>query len=452
MKWVKDWHDRIRSRSEDKGRGLNRMLGIVSPGSEFYQELETIRSAARARFWAGVFLAGISAYVSLFLKAEHPVLRSLAGVIFGVLGAMYVVAGRHALREAYRAFCMHHILPYQRRLRAEYPELGISIPRFWVFRSRPDLRELEQQFIAARKRSIERIERRRKEGRWRVRNEKLRAEMLDFIRESALSPETKRMSEEKAAEIWELLPLNPERRKEYVARIRRLVAQLAYQARQPQSSPAPALPAPAQAEEAAADDRLHFLESAVRECKTAKAVGLRDRALKEADRRTRIRLLKQALHEERSAEEAAEEPAKERIEAAPQNGEARFIVLDQVMEERFQIAELVPEGVDALMAKEILLELLDPGSGQRRFQNAYRPEPRLRRRVRQRFSAWCDVEFDPCAFDETLKWLVRVGVLRTKPKKEPVFSLSANIMEATSDQARALIGAVIKLDRELKAL
>ena len=157
------------------------------------------------------------------------------------------------------------------------------------------------------------------------------------------------------------------------------------------------------------------------------------------------------MKEERRAWDAAENPAESALPiATTPASEVKFIKLDELMEAKFQIAHLVPSFLDAAMVKEILLELLDPGNQQGRFQKAYRTETRLRRRTQQRYESWVGGQFDTPAFYHALAWLVDEGILFMKRKSEDVYSLQANNFRAKSAAAQALISAVIRLDREIR--
>jgi hypothetical protein len=455
--WFERRHAAIVSRGGEPARRLNRNLGIVAEDAtdrEFYGEIEAIRSKARVIFWICVTLGGYNVVRSA-LRFEFP--GNVIAVVFSAALLWFMVRyPAHMLRRAHWMFYRRRIVPYQYHRKTEYPELTVYVPKLRVFRRAADLRKLERDFIEGVKRDIERIERKRKLRRWDARNEDLREEMLQEVRGSALLLPRKTAIEEKVLEVWELLPKNPDRRKKYVQKVRYFVIGEVNKSRF-RPVPISAVPQMVQVEPDTDehDPRIRFLEAEAQECSSPKAVALRTEARQTPDRRAKIRLLKQAIREERSMEEADETPSEPRIEVATSKKETRFIVLDELMENSFNVNEhFLPPGMDPVMVKEILLELLDPGSGQRRFQAAYRPETTLRRRVRQRYEAWAGGQCDPRMYQWALDWLVREGVLRSKPKPKDryVYSLSANMQEAKSDGARELIQAVIRLNHEIRSM
>lgn len=456
--WIQDVEIRIRAKGPQRARHFERIMGFV-PGNmnaaDFYKEVGHVRSLAQLRFSVGAaVIAGVSAFV--FFSEQVLWLKGSA-IGLGLAGVMYFVGARFAMRQVHREFYRYRILPYQYRLKAEYPELQVLVPALRAFRKAPDLLELERRFLEGVRREVARIERAREMRRWDARNEKLREKLLLRICEARLPEEAKAQAEEGFLECWEVLPRNPNRRKKYLDRVDHFIAQREFELLRPAASPhpVPSSSVPEAPREAASepDRRLAFLEAEAGECVSPAARELARQAIGQSDRRTRIRLLKQAIRAERAEEEdPIAASAEEEVQIERSKGENRFIVLDQLLETSFHINEFVPSGMDAGMAKEILLELLDPGNGQRRFQNAYRPEARLRRRVRQRYESWQGRQFDPRSYQGALDWLVREGVLRTKPKRDRAYSLSANALEAKSAAARGIIAAVLRLDREVRSL
>lgn len=261
---------------------------------------------------------------------------------------------------------------------------------------------------------------------------------------------------EKAREIWQLLLTNPEHRKRFLQKVRYLYrrdidAIMLENLRNERQHTAPTI---AEKPDSLPQDlRLTLLEGEARACRNATARTLCQKALQAADRHSKIRLFKRAIKAERDEEISAnavrETPAPTETEAVPERG-IKFLQLNQLTEEKFQIANLVPPSVDATMVKEILLALLDLGSTHRRFQSAYRPVTRLKQRVIIRYATWTGERFNGTTFANTIGWLVRAGVVCKKKKSEAVYSLWANTSEAKSETARVLIAAVLKLDREVR--
>ncbi len=421
--------------------------------TDFYEEIFKSRLLAKADVVMGIILI---AEALLFWK-RGVILWNVFQAFVGFVGFGMISTGRFRMKFVYRDFCEHRIVPLGRSLHARDPEMEIWIPTRRVFRRSDDLRNLEKQFCEQLFQDFWKIERRRKEKRkkerWDTRNDKLREELLGIVRTCHLSEDDKGELEEKVLEIWESLPLNPDRRKRFVSKVQNGLLHWAFQAQYGYSREESALliNQTASEEREAVDWRLRLLETEAKECESDAARALCAQALRETDRRTRIRLLGNAIREERQSEDssASQIESVSPIAVAPAS-EVKFIKLDELMEKKFQIAHLVPSSLDAAMAKEILLELLDPGSQQRRFQKAYRPESRLKHRVQQRYESWVQAPFDARSFYDTLAWLVDEGIVFTKRKKEDVYSLQANNFRAKSETARALIAAVIRLDREIR--
>lgn len=441
-----------------RSRHFDGVMGTVrgAPSdAEFYKEVERIRLLGKIRLGAGIVLLFFS-FELLFIAKWMEQLRMTLGGFLIVVGLLYVSVGRNALRQVHREFYRHRIVPYQQKLKAKYEEFEIYVPSLRAFRRAEDLWKLERSFLEQVRFEVGRIEHEREVRRWPARNEKLKEKMLQFIQQAILPDETKVEIEKAALEAWESVDQNPQRRKAYVSRVEnylRSVEHEHYLAEERARRQQPALKCEKPKTSDAVDHRVMLLEAETESVITEKARALRDQALITEDRRERIRLLKLAIHTDRSAyEEPLVDLSKPHVEVERSKSENKFIVLDEVMEKSFTIEHLVPPGINAGMVKEILLELLDPGSGQRRFQKAYRPETRLRRRARYRYETWVGQPFDPRAYKKALDWLVQEGVLRTKPKRDDAYSLSANTLEAKSETSRELISAVLALDRKIRSL
>ena len=427
---------------ERTGRSFNFYQGV-----NFTKTLSSIGT-----FLSFVFLAEFIIF-SFFWKWEVSALNTLiAGAQSAVMfmGIGLFMNSRLRAKTAYQDFCWNRIIPMGIRLKKRDPEMPVRIPALRVFRNTDELLDLERRFCEQMTQHFKMLERRRRREQQRVQNDRLRDGLLQTIKNSGLPDDKRAEWEDHVWEDWDLLPLGHARRKRYVRGIEAQLLHAIFQPQmpvvvRPQTSPSGGKPK----QEEQKDVRLQFLEQEASGCKSPEARRLYAQAVEITGRRAKIRLFGRAIREERQKEGNNVPESAPVIDIARKN-EVRFIELDQLMEEQFQISELIPASVDADMAKEVLLELLDPGSQQRRFQKAYRPESRLKRRVKQRYERWCGGQFDPRSFQTSVSWLLREGVLRSKPKTETCYSLSANMKEARSDVACALIRLVHKLDREIK--
>ncbi len=372
-----------------------------------------------------------------------------AGIAYGMF-----FAGWRKLQEAYILFCENRMLAVARRVHASHPEIPIFVVTRKAFRRESDLRALEK-FICDRliekQRWAERIraERRRAHAD-AMRCDELQEELFRVVDAHPWLPLEKRRGVlEDGADL-----LNPKRKKRFVENVARYLDWDRFMQERGAINGAPAANAApiAPKAEPPTDPRLPALEAEAAACTSEGAQAFYRAAGEQTDRRAKIRLLKQAIRTERNAISKAEDaPPAPKPDAADKliSSDVKFVALSELLEERFEIAHLFPKGVDAVMAKEILIVLLEPGRRKRRFQESYRPEPRIKRRVVNRYNAWVDAPFDPSVYRKTLDWLLREGVLRIKPEKsQPGYSLSANMRETRSETARALIAAILKFDDE----
>lgn len=453
FQWIKEFEKRVRT-NPIKSRKLDQIMGIIPygmSGKDFYKEVEYVRGLARIRFWCGEAMALLGA-VLLGTTELSIWLRVPFGLFFFLYGLNYIFVARMAMRNVYREYYRFRILPYQRQLKVEYPELVLYVPKFRLFRSTENLRDLEKSFLDGIRSDLPLIRRKREMQRWPEQNEKIRKSLLDKIQSARLPLETRNEVEQLVLKAWSKMSTNPAIRKRYAGKVERFLTREEHQVHATSLSHTSTVVVPSQ-EKDVEDYELTLLESQAEIVETPRARELYSHALKCSNRRERVRLLKKAIYADQ-AEEEIEVSTTISAQAEKSVGETRFLVLDEFMEQTFSIAHLVPKSLEADMVKEILLELLDPGTGswQRRFQKAYRTETRLRRRVRQRYESWRQKPFEPRSYQRALDWMVQEGILRTKPKREPTYSLSANTLEARSEGARLIITAIIKLDRDVRAL
>jgi len=85
-----------------------------------------------------------------------------------------------------------------------------------------------------------------------------------------------------------------------------------------------------------------------------------------------------------------------------------YLRLWEIAGELFTVEALLPSGVDAEMAKAVLLVLIDPGSRERIFQKKYRPADRLKKDV-ARYYMRIRQPFKPECFDRTISRLHAEG-------------------------------------------
>ncbi len=114
------------------------------------------------------------------------------------------------------------------------------------------------------------------------------------------------------------------------------------------------------------------------------------------------------------------------------------------VEEGLAIESLLPQSVDKVMAKAIVLELMDLGNRKTSFGESYRAEDTLKRMVVRRYASGKQ-QFDPRSFLKTLRWLRKESILCSKSKTdEEVFSLSVRPGLAATPDSAEVVRSVVK--------
>ena len=207
------------------------------------------------------------------------------------------------------------------------------------------------------------------------------------------------------------------------------------------------------------DMRLRSLEVQASKVTSESAQQYYREALTIDSRREKIRLFKRALSEDVSSaligiEVAA---AMSTISETPSKAlvnEVKYLSLQDFARERLvDIAGVItPSTIDWRMCREIVLALARPGQSGGRFNKHYFAEDTVKKMVRRQCNIYGEFTFQPTNFDEAVSWLLKNGVLVTKPKvDERTLSLSTNVKNATSAGAH-IVSTILRLKREMSGL
>ena len=132
--------------------------------------------------------------------------------------------------------------------------------------------------------------------------------------------------------------------------------------------------------------------------------------------------------------------------------EVKHLTLQNFARERLQNLAVFATETDWQMCREIILALARPGQSGGRFNKHYFAEDTVKRMVRRQCNMYGDILFRPTVFDDAVSWLLRQGVLVTKPKTdERTLSLSTRVSGATPAGAE-IISTVLRLKREMSGL
>lgn len=119
----------------------------------------------------------------------------------------------------------------------------------------------------------------------------------------------------------------------------------------------------------------------------------------------------------------------------------RSIKLRDEVNRLFPVPDYLPDGLDRVMVREILVVLVDPGKGINMFGSNYRPDDRVKKRVVQHY-AQMGLPFKRNRYDYAIKWLVAEGVLNSKPKTAAfTLGLASYPRPDASEAARRLISS-----------
>jgi hypothetical protein len=323
----------------------------------------------------------------------------------------------------------------------------------WLFWRTKDLVEFEKtlcDYACSYRRAADLANR---QAKWAASNARLTQQLVNVFIEWHVSPEDRREVLDDFSSY-----INPRRRKEFIESYsQRLIHQRWHELKfAHEGVPAghQVKPGPMVSEE---DLRLKSLEHQASRVMSDSARHYYTQALETDSRREKIRLFGRALNEDvRSAETDGEVVAAiATLSKTPSKAilnEVKHLSLQEFARERLVGLGQFARETEWLMWREIILALARPGQSGGRFNKHYFAEDTVKRMVRRQLNMYAETPFKPSAFDEAVSWLLKNGVLVTKPKvDERTLSLSTNVKNATPDGA-AIILMILRLKREMSGL
>lgn len=408
---------------------------------DFYQEVKKDRATAQRWVYVGIGLILYGFGFLLFWQFGRVRLGIIplvvTEILLGICGHVLIQYGLLLFRQVFRTFAWHRILPLCQKLSEKNSAMRWFVPRRWVFWTSLDLEKLENRVCEDVQSFYWRLERKRQLARWDPRNRQLEAELVEVIDryELALADRTTIIA------IWNSLSRRSEVRKRFIQRVQAFLAHHEFRLKFEANQAKPISIVDNEVKVSEEDWRLKLLDSLAQECEAPEAKQLYNRAEQETNRRVKLRLLGQAISVERRIEEKAANGVSPEVQMPTRfRGKAKEVKLDQILEERFQITVPLPPKVDARMVKEIILELVDPGTRLRRW----RTEVRLRQKIQQRYEIWIKQPLDPRILSQTLAWLVSIGVVVSEPAHgNIVHYVPRNTKTARNETAKQLLQTIV---------
>jgi hypothetical protein len=131
--------------------------------------------------------------------------------------------------------------------------------------------------------------------------------------------------------------------------------------------------------------------------------------------------------------------------------EYRFDELEKRIELEYDLDPLLPDWVDKVMVKQILVVLMDPGKQVHLFGSNYRPYSTIKGYVVDMYRTM-GLRFSPQSFDESLKWLVSCVIVLTKSKRdERTYSINSRPNECVYEFARKILVKTHVFERAIKS-
>ena len=388
----------------------------------------------------------------------------VGALILGIFAWDTAMQTRVEFLKAYRKFYLRRYVSALDTLEAEgYNWKKIDDKNalsYWEFYWSKDLKQFEQalfDYLRSFRRAEDLFRRQR---RWAATNNKLTAQLEVLLDEFYVSDD-ERLETLDYFSSYD----NPERRKEVLASVRTRLTHEKWQAMQ-QLVESSSLSGSTHVSsemvnnlESEEDFRLKQLEKEASKVTSNVAQSLYRQGLTTGARHEKIRFFKRALNEDvhSAADDGEVAAAMATISKAPDKAavtEVKYLSLQDFARERLSdIAGVIPpRTIDWQMRREVVLALARPGQSGGRFNKHYFAEDTVKRIVRRQCNMYGDIQFNPTAFSEAVSWLLKNGVLVTKPKvDERTLSISTNVKNATPEGAH-VISLILRLKREMSGL
>ena len=399
-------------------------------------------------------LASHATYTKIVAHSYWAFMPGVITFVFGWGIVDYVILCRMKFLSAYMGFYLRRYVDALDTLKAEgYDWEKITDKNalsYWQFYWAKDLKRFEQSLFDYLRSFRQTEDLLRRQTKWATANAKLTRQLEVVLDEFNVA------GDERLEIVEEFSSFdNPERRKDFLERFRTRVTHEGWmqlnQWAHGVSGVHQFTPEPVGSEE---DFRLMYLRREASKVKGRASQFYYD-ALNAASRHDKIRLFKRALSEDiRSAEENGKTPVvvDTTSEMPSVQNEVKHLTLQNFARERLQNLAVFATETDWQMCREIILALARPGQSGGRFNKHYFAEDTVKRMVRRQCNMYGDILFRPTVFDDAVSWLLRQGVLVTKPKTdERTLSLSTRVSGATPAGAE-IISTVLRLKREMSGL
>lgn len=390
-------------------------------------------------------------------------LPGISSLLLGFFIWDSVLQARVEFLKSYRKFYLRRYVPALDTLEAEgYDWTRITDKNalsYWQFYWAKDLKRFEQalfDYLRSFRRAEDLL---RRQVKWAAANAKLTRQLEVLLGEFEIAGDRRQ-------EILDDFSSydNPERRKEVLASLRSQLAHDEWRAMHQFAnsnglSGFPLFPTElVNRLESEEDFRLRCLEKETSKVTSDVAKAYYQMAASAKSRREKIRLFKRALSEDVHSAAVDGEVVAVIATLSKTPGEkavadVKYLSLQDFARERLlNLVALIPVELEWQMCREIVLALARPGQSGGRFNKHYFAEDTVKRMVRRQCNMYGDVMFKPEVFDESVLWLLKNGILVTKPKvDERTLSLSTNVKNATPAGAE-IISMILRLKREMSGL